>query len=300
MDLRHIPYFKRVAELEHITKAAQDLYVSQAHLSRIIASIEEEVGVKLFDRDGRGITLNDSGKIFYGYVIKLLNLYGEALHRTRESYNTGQFQLSVATNTGAYMPELLTKLSKLSPNMKVRQNSAPRKSIIAMLRNGSIDFAITAPPINEIGLTSEELFDETPVVIYPEQHWLKDCDCVSLEDLKDELFVGVMRGYGARDTVDALYREEDFAPNFVVETGDSNSVLQYVSKGIGIALCAKSLILQDATYRHRYTELTEKVPCMLGLTWSDDHTFSDFGTLFFDETKKHFGTLGDIAKQEEA
>lgn len=78
IELRHLLYFKRVAETEHLTKAANDLFISQSHLSHVIIELEENLGVQLFDRIGRGIKLNPCGREFYHDVVKLIYEYDDA------------------------------------------------------------------------------------------------------------------------------------------------------------------------------------------------------------------------------
>ncbi|MEG1830378.1 MAG: LysR family transcriptional regulator [Gordonibacter sp.] len=294
MDIKRILYFKRVAETQHITKAAQDLYVSQAHLSRIIGEMERELGVELFDREGRGLVLNECGKIFYEYALKMISLFNEATQRTQEAHLRAQFQVAVATNSSAYMPAFLSKTSKKHANMKIRQYSGPRKKVVAMLKNGSVDFAITAPPLDEIGINSVQLRNEIPAIIYPKGHWLEDYDVVSLEKILNEPFVGVAQGFGARDTIDAYYQTHGLSPTFVLETGDTISVERYVEQGLGIALCARALVLQEDHFKNHHTLLEEDVPCILGLSWNSNRALSKEGEAFYREAVEYFSDLANL------
>ena len=73
MNLLHLKYFKTAAELEHITKAADKLFISQPSLSKSLHQFEEEVGVPLLDREGKGIRLNQNGKILLEHITKALD-----------------------------------------------------------------------------------------------------------------------------------------------------------------------------------------------------------------------------------
>ena len=288
MDSKYFYYFKRVAEAEHITKAAQDLYVSQAHLSRIINAIESEVGVPLFDRQGRGITLNESGKVFYKYAVRMMALYQEACSRARETHSDELFQVTLGTNAGAYLPPIITHMSAELPEIKIKQSSGPRKSLLSMVHTGNASFIITCPPVYEIGLKTEVLFDETPVVIYPDRHWLNGKKTVSLMELESEPFVGVSRGYGARDGVDDLLQKHGVNPVFAVETGDSTQVFTYVKAGLGIALSPKSLVVSDPFFSLHYAALEENTHCYLGLTWNENHRFSEYDEALYKRIVAHF------------
>lgn len=80
MEITHLRYFKKTAELEHITKAAQELHVAQPSLSRTISMLEDELKVKLFNRKGKSIELNEYGIIVLNHTNRILKEL-EAIHR---------------------------------------------------------------------------------------------------------------------------------------------------------------------------------------------------------------------------
>ena len=288
MDEKALVFFRKTAELEHITKAAKELYVSQAQLSRTITEIEHELGTQLFDRTGRNIKLNSAGKVFYEYVLKISAEYGEAKTAVQSAAQQKMFQVSLGTNVGTYTPELLSHLAEKTPGVNIRESSAPRNALTAMLRDGRIDFAIAGPPINDLALNTELLVVELPCVIYPPDHWLKGHDEISLTEIKNETFIGVPRGYGARDSMDLYYDALHIHPRFAVETANTNAVGQYVSRGLGIAIVPKSIALQsDYSSRHR-VNLSDDVTCPIGISWIAEREFTERQTEFLDLTKQYF------------
>lgn len=298
MEFKHLLCFKRVAELEHITKAASDLYMSQAHLSRIIAELESELGVKLFDRDGRGIKLSPCGLTLYENVIKILTQMDDAKKQVQNVYQRQLSQLTVVTNAGAYMPGLLLRLAKVDPTLKLRQYSAPRKEILQMLREGIVDCAICCPPIpDELDFKSTILRVEPAVVIYPRGHWLEGRDVVSLHELQEESFISVAQGYGARDAVESSYNKTGFSPNFVIETGDTGSVNRYVYEGLGIALVPKSLIMQDEYFKDHHTNIAEPASGTLAITWKQDKTFNENDNLFYQVCLDYYRELDRFSNE---
>lgn len=189
MELRHLWYFKRVAELEHLTKAANDLFVSQSHLSHVIIELESELGVQLFDRVGRGIQLNPCGREFYHDVVKLFNGFEDARRKIQEIYKRQATQLTIVTNVSTYMPGLLKANKNDSPNLNIQQYSAKRRKIIRMMLDGDADFAICCPMLTEEpDLETLLIHTENGVIIYPKDHWLKERTSVSLLELKNENF----------------------------------------------------------------------------------------------------------------
>ena len=295
MELRHLIYFKRVAELEHLTKAANDLFVSQSHLSHVIIELETELGVQLFDRVGRGIQLNPCGKEFYRDVVRIFNEFEDSKKIIRGMYKRQFTQLTIVTNVSTYIPGLL-KANKLdSPTLNIQQYSAKRRKIIRMLLDGDADFAICCPMLTEgPDLESILLHTELGVIVYPQNHWLKDRKSVSFAELKDENFISVGVGYGTRDMQDVYFRNEGIVVNSSVETTDTSSIYDFVNDGLGIALAPKTMTMQKADFRNQFVEIKEAPIATIGLTWRKDHYLSEAGKAFFETTTNFFKSLSSI------
>lgn len=294
MELKHITYFVRVAELEHMSKAADDLFVSQPHLSRIISELEAELGVKLFDKDGRGIKLNSCGFVFYKQSLRIINTINDAKVAVLNEYQSRQFQLSVVTNAGAYMPGLLTALSLNYPTLKIKQFSAPRKQLIRMLSRDEVDFAICCTPIlNDLQYTNLVLRHEPAVIIYPSGHWLEDRNEVSISELKNEDFIGANLGYGARDALEPSYSGIGFNPRFTIETADTSSIENYVLSGLGIAIVAKSLICKNSYFKYHYTNISEPAEGVLSISYRKDKEFNAAEKIFYNEAIEYYKNIGD-------
>ena len=289
MELRHLLYFKRVAETEHLTKAANDLYISQSHLSHVIIELETELGVQLFDRIGRGIQLNPCGREFYHDVVRLLYAYEDSKKKIQETYKRQSTQVTIVTNVSTYMPGLLKKNKQDSPNLNIQQYSAKRRRIIRMLLDGDADFAICCPLLTEEpDLESILLHMERGVIVYPSDHWLKERKSVGFAELKSENFISVGVGYGTRDMQDVYFKEAGIFVNSSVETTDTSSIYNFVKSGLGIALAPKTMTMLNTDFRNQFVELDEGPLASIGLTWRKDHYIGDAGKAFFETTKNYF------------
>lgn len=292
IELRHLLFFKRVAEVEHLTRAANDLFISQSHLSHVIIELETELGVQLFDRVGRGIRLTPCGKEFYHDVVRLLYEYDDAKKKAQEIYRRQSTQLTIVTNVSTYMPGLLKRNKQDSPNLNIQQYSAKRRRIIRMLIDGDADFGICCPILNEAPeLDSLLLHTEVGVTVYPQNHWLKDRSSVALTELKDENFISVSVGYGTRDMQDSYLREVGITVNSSVETTDTSSIYNFVKDGLGIALAPKTMTMLHPDFEHQFVELDEVPTATIGLTWRKDHYLSEAGKAFFNTTVNFFKDL---------
>ncbi|MEG2745459.1 MAG: LysR family transcriptional regulator, partial [Oscillospiraceae bacterium] len=258
METKQLAFFKRAAELEHFTKAANDLYVSQPFLSRTIANLEEELGVKLFDHVGRGVVLNPCGQAFYKWVVKFFN---EAEEARRELWTISKkltAQLTLVTNVGLYLPGLFSIMSHREGGLNITQYSARRSQIIRMLLDGRVDFALCCPLIDEEPeIQSVPLHRERGVIIYPPGHWLSGRKRVSVAELRNEAFISVTSGFGVREVTDDFFRRAGMNPNIIIESADTGSVLKFVKSGLGIAVAPYYLIRLDEDFKDSYVELEE-------------------------------------------
>lgn len=295
VDVKQLMFFKRTAELEHMTRAAEDLQTSQPFLSRTLADLEAELGAKLFDRVGRNIVLNATGKAFYTRVVTVFHEMEDAIAEVRDLNNASLRKLTVVTNVGLYMPDLLKTLLGSNPTLAVTQYSARRSRIEQMLLAGDVDFAIHCPPLDgNPEIECVPLRSEPFVVVYPPGHRLEHQQEVRLRDIEDEAFVSVPVGFGARDEVERYTREADVHVRFVIETADTTSVLRYVSRGLGIAFVAYSQVLAEPWFRDHYVKVTPTMYGHVALAWRRRRYLNQTATLFIDATRDHFWSLVDL------
>lgn len=292
MELKQLICFKRVAELEHLTRAANELFMSQSRLSHVIAELETEIGVKLFDREGRGIKLNPCGKAFYRDVVNLMYQIEDSAKRVRELDKRQSTQLTIATNVSTYMAGLLHATQEALPGLVIRQYSADRRRMTRMLTDGDIDFALCCPILTEEpDLTSYLLHTEKGVIIYPQDHWLKDYKAISFQEIKNERFINVGVGYGIRDVQDAYFNQFGIFPDVVIETTDTSSIFSYVQEGLGIAIAPKSMTLRHPIFCRRNAEIAEDTVATIGLTWRNNQYISESRKAFLDTAKTYFMQL---------
>ena len=298
MDMKQLVFFMRTAELENMTKSAFSLMVSQPYLSKTIAELEEELGIPLFDRVGRRIVINPCGKAFYKRVVNIFNEIEDAKKEIRNINLSQQTRLTLVTNVSQFMPGLLELITISNPDVKIRQLSANRRDIIRMILNGEADFALCSPPIEEnVELKTLQLRYEQGVIIFPEDHWLKDYKEITFEEIKDETFISVTQGYGARDALDSYFNQLGISPKIAIETVDTGTVFRYVEKGLGIAAVPLSTVLQESAFKNRYSVLTNQAGGNIALTWRSNQYISEAGKLFIEKSEEFFKDLEEFVEK---
>ncbi|WP_188067544.1 LysR family transcriptional regulator [Brevibacillus brevis] len=235
MELLQLQYFLTVARMEHVTEAARSLHVTQSSLSKTIQRLEEDLGVPLFDRTGRKLRLNEFGSKFLCRVERALFELEQGKLELRDLSNPEHGTLELAVTTASTLPNILREFRKKRPDIQFHVQMLSTLEMITLLHRGEVDFCLSSPPIQDDDIECEIVFIDPILVAVPRGHRLADRSIVSLTELKDESFVGVKKGYGTRDFVDAICKSVGFAPTYVYEGDEPARLIQLVEAEIGIA-----------------------------------------------------------------
>lgn len=230
-----LKYFQTVAHMGHMTKAASKLNISQPALSKAINQLEEGLGIKLFSRKGREIQLNQFGKVLLEHIDRAFLEIEEGERIVKDLAGLEKGHISFAGTFPHTFPFLLSNYLKSYPNVKIKQVQASSFKMKELLQNNQIDFGISTSPIIDqdiewISLTNDEIF-----LIVPEKHHLARQKLVSLKELENENFVGLVPGYGFRDITDKFCAQAELKPNYLIEVEDSSAAFKLVKMGYGIA-----------------------------------------------------------------
>ncbi|MGG2108818.1 LysR family transcriptional regulator, partial [Lysinibacillus pakistanensis] len=166
MEWQQLEYFVTVAKLEHMTRAAEALAISQPALSRSISKLEEELGVPLFDRQGRSIMLNRYGELFLYRVQRMRKEYEKAVLELQELNNPelGDVSLGFLHTLGtSIVPDLIRAFRQQHPQIRFHFTQNYSHSQLKQLLAGELDLCLlaaidTEPPVCWRELWRDELF----------------------------------------------------------------------------------------------------------------------------------------------
>ena len=294
MELKQLVYFKRLAECQHMTRAAERLGVTQPFLSRVITSMEKELGVSLFDHVGRGIRLNKNGEYFYKQVSEILKSLDAACQELKRMDEIAQnTSISIASNVGLYIPGLLEYKRKQAPEIHISYTTAPAEQLLELLDSQTVDFILCSPILRErVSIESRLVLLEECPIIYPPGHWLAQAKDVRLPDLRGESFVAVKKGYGIRDTSDQFFAQVGITPHYAIESTDTRGVWELVKSGCGLAFTSFTTMIYDPVLRENYITLIEP-HCQgtVGLSYLKSRRQQDLFVRFIEMTTEYFGRL---------
>ena len=243
MELRQLRYFVAVAEELNFTKAAARLRVAQPALSRQIQGLEDELGVDLFTRSPRGVTLTAEGKLLLEEARDLIRRAEQAAFRVQALArgDDGVLQIGYAPSLAVeVLPPALAAFQAAAPKVKLVLHDMTSNEMVAGLRDGSLDLAIMVGPLEEnaAGLAFAVLKQYPFWAAMPATHPLAKLETVPIARMLDEPLVTLRQ----KDYSDfhryllQLFTGQTGSPRIAVESDSGSSLIAEVQAGRGVAL----------------------------------------------------------------
>ncbi|MFG2141204.1 LysR family transcriptional regulator [Streptomyces sp. NPDC048650] len=236
MDLLSLRCFRVVARHEHISRAAEELRVAQPSVSRTIARLEAEVGVPLFDRQGRTIRLNRYGRAFLRRVERVLDELDDACREMTDAAGLDQGSVAVAAETLLPLSGLLAGFRGAHPGVTVRCFQATPEVMLRQLRDREVDFCFASQPLPGLALGAVRLLHEEVLLVVPDGHRLAGRERVSPADLADEPFITTRPGHWQRALLERLFEPTGRSPVISCEGDEPGATHHLVEAGLGIGL----------------------------------------------------------------
>jgi LysR family transcriptional regulator, cyn operon transcriptional activator len=240
MELRHIRYFVRAAELLHFTRAAESLYISQPTLSTHIQQLEEELGVLLFDRIGRNVRLTQAGNVFLPHAQHALQNLNRAKEKIADlkALVSGRIRLGALLTFGQeVLPSWIATFHNAYPQIRVDVQTGPSDFLEAELLSGHIDLALSFVPPTAEDIRSETLFSEEIYLVVGESHPFAQEKQIDIQALATIPLALVSRRWSARRIYDSFLSQHHVSPNILIEIDDLQALLKIASAGnVGVLL----------------------------------------------------------------
>lgn len=227
----------------NLTEVAQALFTSQPGVSRQIRELEEELGIDIFERNGKRLTgLTGPGKEVLQIIERLL-LEAENLQRAGETYSgktTGTLSVAAThTQTRYVLPAAVQTFRAAFPDVRIAlQQSAP-EHIAEWVLSGKADIGIATEGLSRFDeLVSFACYEWHHVIVVPDGHSLLAHKHVTLEDLVMHPLITYDQGFTGRSHIDEAFASKQLAPDVVLTAMDSDVIQQYVAMGLGVGLVA--------------------------------------------------------------
>ncbi len=248
MELRQLATFRAVATTLSFTRAAMALNYAQSSVTAQIQALEEELGVPLFNRLGRQVTLTDTGRRLLGYAERLLALEEEARASiVGGGEPAGTITIGAPETICTYrLPPVLRKFRDQYPGVRVIFRPLVYPDLLRSLMDGTVEAAfLLAEPIPSTTLITEMLICEPLVLIAAPDHPLAQAPQVAPADLQDESFLLTERGCTYRILFERELAAGGVHPVTNMEFASIEAVKQCVAAGVGIAVLPEVVVAKE-------------------------------------------------------
>lgn len=248
MDLRQIAYVEAVARNANFTRAAAELHVAQPALSVAIRRLEAELGVRLFERTSRRVSLTPAGTAFLQRAARVTREVDGLAHEMREYAGgiRGRLRLSAWYHVEPDLVEFMREFIAANPLVEVSIQELAADEAIAEVRAGDIDLAgcVQFPGLDLGDLERVALRTEPAVLVVREDDPLAGLDALNLADLSGLPFVVTRPGTGLRRLFDHIFIGAERPPRIAIETNELAAMVAFASAGLGAAILTPTVARQ--------------------------------------------------------
>jgi DNA-binding transcriptional LysR family regulator len=253
MNRNHLALFQAVAQAGSISAAAAAVRVSQPAVSRQIAELETELGVRLLDRLPRGCRLTEAGGILAAYASRWQSLENDAAHAIEEyrGLKRGRLTVGASLTIGGYLlPGMLAEFHGRYPEIELRVEIGNTERVHRALLTGTIELGLTEGPLEAEELESTMFFQDELVPIAPLDHPLMRKGAVSAREMCHEPILLREEGSGTRAVVERALRRKGITVQPLLSLASPEAIKNAVVAGLGVAIVSRlivSLELQAGT-----------------------------------------------------
>lgn len=272
LELRHLKYFKVVAEELHYRKAAERLFISQPGLSRQIKQMEEELSIQLFIRTKKSVALTEAGKYLKQEVDFIFN-HLEFVKRQMALLDQGEegelrigFLGSAMQNV---IPNLLSQLNKLHPGIRTSLEEMANGQQVDAIAKDKLDIGFVRLSRVPSGIEIKPVFKDTFSVVLPAGHSLSKTNFKSVAQLASERFILFDSDYSPTyyDKIMSICEDQGFTPHITHKSVHALTIFKLVEMGLGVSIVPTSL-KYGYDLKIKFMELTDiRQSASLSLIW---------------------------------
>jgi DNA-binding transcriptional LysR family regulator len=246
IELRHLRYFRVLAETLHFGKAAGLLHISQPPLSRQIALLEDELGVKLFDRSRRRVELTEAGQRFYLDTGAVFSAFEQAKRNALATARGAAGELSVGfmmSTAYSITPTVTRRYAAHHPQVHLKLSETLPLDLAEHIYSGQKDVAIMYRPQDCTGLETATVYREPMMVVLPPGHRLCEQELIDPAELAGETFIITPKRIAPalHDMIVSYCLQNGVTPNVGMEINLQQSIVNLVGEGLGIAIVPRSM-----------------------------------------------------------
>lgn len=302
MDFNQFEYVITVAEEKSFSKAASKLYISQPSLSQYIMRLEQQLGLKLFDRSTNPITLTYAGEKYIESAKSILNLNDKLQEQLGEinGLSKGRIRIGIPIPTERYiLTRVLPEFNKKYPEIEIEIEEHSAIELEKLLVRGDVDFAIMHLPILDKKIEYEPISVEKIFLIAPPEYNIKDMmkygehKKLDFGLIKNQKFILSKPGQRMRLVADEIFKNAGYEPNAVLEVRNLDAAFLYASAGLGFAFVPENVIRLLNTNKYNNYICIGDIEFTLAAAYRQGNYLSRAASEFIEMTKEIVNTFDE-------
>ena len=278
INLEYYKIFYEVAKEQNITKASENLNISQPAISKTIKLLEEKLGGTLFVRTKKGVILTEEGKEFYSYITKAMEYINSAENKFSDLINleTGVIKIGVnSTLTKEFLLPYLEIFNKSYPKIDIQITNGITSHLINELKNGLIDIVFLNLNNKDYGndidiIKCKKIHD---IFIASKKYSKLNDKVISLNELKNYPLIFQAKGSNTRNFLDNFLKEKNITLKPNIELASYSLVTEFCKAGFGIGFAVKEFVQKDLNEGKIFSlKMKENIPeRYIGFAISNKH-----------------------------
>ncbi len=248
MDIYQLSYFKKVAETNSVSRAAEELLLTQPAVSKQIKALEEELGQKLFDRIGKKVYLTKTGEVLYSYAGRILRIAEEARAAVKDMSEECAGELVIGTSDHISihrLPDVLKSYRMAYPKVDLKLRCHRSETILEMVNKNLVDLGVITLPRTAGNLISKVIWVDPMSLVFPKGHPLESLKGIRLKDSVKYGMILPETGTTTRKAIEAAFSKKRLTPNVTMEVAYIETIKGLVKAGIGISILPDKAVEQE-------------------------------------------------------
>ncbi|MDR3598888.1 MAG: LysR family transcriptional regulator [Desulfosporosinus sp.] len=243
MDIRQLLYFAEVVKWKSFSKAGESLHITQPTISKMIKSLENELGVTLLERSTKKVELTDMGDVVYRQALNVFQSMEslEAELADVRQVQKGHIRIGFPPMIGYnFIPQILAEFHKLHPQITIQISENGARKVEQAIDEGDIDLGIVVLPVNTDVFEFLPVVEEHLMLVVHPGHQLACCKEIPLAELKNETFIFYPENFALHYHIKEACLKAGFQPNVLCESSQWDFISEMVADNMGIAFLPNS------------------------------------------------------------
>jgi len=244
MELRHLRYFLEVGKQKSVTRAAETLHISQPALSKMIRSLEDEIGIPLMIRSNKQNEITDAGNVVIEYAQKMTSLMDEMNSTLNDltHLKRGKIHIGLPPIIGSlFFPKVMAKFHRDYPNIEIKITEYGGARVVKSVEEGEFELGVAVLPIDEKELNVFPFLAEEMRLLVPYSHRYANRESVELKELVDEEFIFYHEEFSLHDIMRKKFINEGFEPKILFKTSQWDFMTEMVAAQMGVTILPESI-----------------------------------------------------------